>query len=134
MQMDDAETAFETARADIEAGRRTPPDVAAEAERTVLPFIHGAQARADALVRAATARASAAARDRDGRVENSRVPPELLAGLSQANRWEMCLAQYDDAWRMRVAGLRTGDADRVADGDARADAAIRSAVTMLTGS
>ena len=134
MQMDDAETAFETARADIEAGRRTPADVAAEAERTVLPFIHGAQVRADGLVRAATARASAAARDRDGHVENSRVPPALSAGLSQANRWVMCLAQYDYAWRVRVTGLRTGDAATLDDGDARAEAAIRSAVTMLTGS
>jgi hypothetical protein len=86
------------------------------------------------LVRAATAQASAAARDRDGHVENSRVPPAVRAGLSQANRWEMCLAQYEYAWRERVAGLRNGDAGRVADGDARADAAIRSAVTMLTGS
>lgn len=131
MQMEDAESAFEAARADIEARRRTPADVAAEAERTVLPFIHDAQARADALVRAATAQASAAARDPDGHVENSRLPPAVSAGLTQANRWEMCLAQYDFAWRARVTGLRTGDAGSVADGDARADAAFRSAVAML---
>jgi len=46
----------------------------------------------------------------------------------------MCLAQYDYAWRVRVTGLRTGDAATLDDGDARAEAAIRSAVTMLTGS
>jgi len=104
MQIDRAEAAFRAARTDIEAGRRTPADVAAEAERTVLPLIHDAQGRADKLLRAA---------------------------MSQAHRWEVCLARYDDAWRRRVTGLRDGDAASVADGDARAAAAIRDISEML---
>ena len=104
MQIDRAEAAFQAARTDIEAGRRTPADVAAEAERTVLPLIHDAQGRADELMRAA---------------------------MSQAHRWEVCLARYDDAWRRRVTGLRDGDAASVADGDARAAAAIRDISEML---
>ena len=77
---------------------------AAEAERTVLPLIHDAQGRADGLIRSA---------------------------MSQAHRWEVCLARYDDAWRRRVTGLRDGDAASVADGDARAAAAIRDISEML---
>ena len=104
MQIDRAEAAFRAARTDIEAGRRTPADVAAEAERTVLPLIHDAQGRADKLLRAA---------------------------MSQAHRWEVCLARYDHAWRRRVTGLRDGNAASVADGDARAAAAIRDISEML---
>ena len=57
MQIDRAEAAYRVARRDIEARRRTPADVAAEAERTVLPLIHDAQGRADELLRAAAASA-----------------------------------------------------------------------------
>jgi membrane associated rhomboid family serine protease len=104
MRIDRAEAAFRLARTDIEAGRRRSADVAAEAERTVLPFIHDAQGRADELLRAA---------------------------MAQAHTWAVCLARYDDAWRRRVTGLRDGDAASVADGDARAAAAIRDISEML---
>jgi membrane associated rhomboid family serine protease len=112
MQIDRVEAAYRVARRDIEARRRTPADMAAEAERTVLPLIHDAQGRADEMLRAATA----------------------SARLSQAYRWEACLDRYDYAWRRRVAGLRDGDAARVADGDARAAAALRDVSRILAGS
>ena len=105
MQIDRAEAAFRAARTDIEAGRRTPADVAAEAERTGAPP-HPRRARS---------RRRTAARGR----------------CRQAHRWEVCLARYDDAWRRRVTGLRDGDAASVADGDARAAAAIRDISKML---
>ena len=99
MQIDRAEAAFRVARGDFEAGRRTPADVADEAERTVLPVIHDAQGRADELLRAATA----------------------WARLSQAYRWEVCLARYDYAWRRRVRGCamatRPGRRGRRAGGE-----------------
>ena len=109
MQIDRVEAAYRVARRDIEARRRTPADVAAEAERTVLPLIHDAQGRADELLRAATA----------------------SARLWQAHRWEVCLARYDYAWRRRVTGLRDGDAASLADGDSRAAAAIRDFSLIL---
>jgi membrane associated rhomboid family serine protease len=106
-QIDRAEAAYRAARRDVDAGRRTTADVAAEAERTVLPFIRDAQGRGDDLLR---------------------------ARLSQANAWAVCLARYDYAWRRRVAGLRAGDAALVADGDARAAGAIREFSRLLAGS
>jgi membrane associated rhomboid family serine protease len=109
MQIDRAEAAYRVARRDIEARRRTPADVAAEAERTVLPLIHDAQGRADELLRAAAASAK----------------------RSQVFAWEGYLARYDYAWRLRVTGLRDGDAGRVAEGDTRASNAIRDISQML---
>jgi Rhomboid family len=130
-QIEYAEAAFRVARTDIEAGRRTPADVAAEAERTVLPLIHDAQGRADELLRAAMTRVSAAAADRDGHVEDSKLPPAIRAERLQTHGWKVCLARYDGAWRRRVTGLRGGDAAGVADGDAQAAAAIRDMSEML---
>ncbi len=117
--IDDAEAAFRVARADIAAGRRTAADVAADAERTLLPLIHDAQGRADAILRAASARASA--------IPGGGGEPAL------ATAWQMCLARYDDAWRLRIAGLRGGDAGRIAEGNARAAAAIHDLSKTLAG-
>ena len=61
------------------------------------------------------------------------MPPGPPAGVSQVYRWEVCLARYDYAWRRRVGGLREGDAAGVADGDARAAAAIRDVSRILAG-
>jgi len=134
-QIDRAEAAFQVARREIEARRRTPADVADEAERTVLPVIHDAQGRADELLRVATAWAAAtAASDRNGRIPHATIPADAGARRWQVHRLEVCLARYDDAWRRRMRGLRSGDAAGVADGDARAAVAIRDCSRVLAGS
>jgi len=134
MQIDRAEAAFRVARADIAAGKRTRADVADEAETTVLALIHDGQGRADDMLRAAMAQVSAVGADRDGLIEDSKVPPGVRARKLETHRWAVCLARYDDAWRRRVAGLRAGDAAGVADGDARAAATIREVSKILAGS
>ena len=110
MQIDRAEAAFRVARKDIEAGRRTPADVARRG---------GADRAAPHPRRAGSRRRTAARRRPRGR------------RLSQAYWWEGCLAGSDYAWRLRVTGLRDGDAGRVAEGDTRAANAIRDVSRML---
>ena len=132
-QIDEAEAAFRTARQEIQAGRRTASDVAAEAERTVLPFVHEAQLRADDLLRAATARMSGAPREPDGRVLKRNLPTEVNAGMTLAHAWAATLAQYEEAWRMRIGGLRASEMARVAEADARIAIAIRNLSATLAG-
>jgi membrane associated rhomboid family serine protease len=113
-QIDDAEAAFHEARRQIEAGRRTPAEVAADVERTVFPFIRDAQARAAKL----TPAAPAAAPRRDT------APPDVRTQLTVEQAWQLCLAEYDYAWQLRVTGLRGGDAARILEGDQRAKTAV----------
>jgi rhomboid protease GluP len=111
-RINEAEDAFRAARAGIDAGRRRAADVAADVERTVFPFIGEAQRRADEVLHAA---------------------PDVRTTLTLEQAWKSCLAEYDYAWRLRVSGLRDGDPRRVAEGDERADEAIRNMSKTLAG-
>ena len=123
-QIDAAEDAFRVALTDIGAGRRTAADVANETERTVFPFVRAAQASAEALVSAASTRGPASTRDRDGRRDTP--PPDVRVALTDERAWTLFLAEYDYAWRLRVAGLRAGDPGRIVEGDKRAQTAIQN--------
>ena len=120
-----AEANFRAAVADVRAGRRAGPEAAEAIGRLVFPPIREAQARSDRLVREEQARFLAASA-RAG----STVPADPQAGprgqaFHDAFAWAGFLARYDEAWRVRLLGLRTGDAARIADGDARAARAAR---------
>jgi len=128
-----AEDAFRSSWADVEAGRQQAADVAADVERTVFPFIRDAQGRADEILRVATARAADAPRDSDARVAHGEAPAGVRTALTLASAWKVCLAEYAAAWQLRVAGLREHDARRVAEGDERAEAAIREMSRALAG-
>lgn len=98
-----AEADYAKARADLAAGRRAAGDVVGDVERRVLPFVHEAQRRAEKLA--------------PGSFDARRAVTTELA-------WKLCLEEYERGWQLRLAGLRAGDAARVADGDARADRAL----------
>jgi rhomboid protease GluP len=120
-----AEANFRTAVADVRAGRRAGPEAAEAIGRLVFPPLREAQARSDVLLREAQAHfRAAAARAGTPPPPDPRGWPRGKA-FHDAFEWAGFLARYDEAWRVRLLGLRDGDAARIADGDARADRAVR---------
>ncbi len=120
-----AEASFRTAIADVRAGRRTAADAARTIEAALFPDLRAAEARSDVLLRSAQSRylATPPGDRRDG-PHGRRVDPTGRA-YHEAYEWVIFLARYDEAWRLRLRGLRDGDAARIAEGDARAERAVR---------
>jgi rhomboid protease GluP len=118
-----AEASFRAAVADVQAGRR-PAGASAEAiARQVFPPLREARARSGALLREARTRLLETGRQGGP----APVDPRRLArgqAYHDAYEWDGFLARYDEAWRVRLGGLRDGDAARIADGDARAARAV----------
>ena len=119
-----AEASFRAAVADVRAGKRPGPEAADAIGRLVAPRIREAQARSDRLLREAQARFQATAARR-----GATPVGDPRAGRDQAfhdaYEWAVFLARYDEAWRIRLRGLRDNDAARIGDGDARAARAVR---------
>lgn len=115
-----AEASFRAAVADVRAGRRAAAAAAEEMARQVFPPLREARARSGALLREARARLQ---ETESPGGSTPAVDPRRLArsqAYHDAYEWDGFLARYDEAWRLRLAGLRSGDAARIADGDARA--------------
>jgi hypothetical protein len=53
--------------------------------------------------------------------------------MTLAHAWAATLAQYEEAWRMRIGGLRASEMARVAEADARIAIAIRNLSATLAG-
>jgi hypothetical protein len=119
-----AEARFRAARADVQAGRRAGPEAAEAIGRQVFPPLREARARSAALLREARTRLLETGTP--GGSPPPVDPRRLPRGQAYHDvyEWDGFLARYDEAWRVRLGGLRDGDAARIADGDARAARAV----------
>jgi hypothetical protein len=120
-----AEASFRTAVADVTAGRRAAADAAGTIEGAVIPGLRAAEARSDALLRNALVRAQSTppGERRDGPHGWPAIP-----GGGRTTRPTSGSSSSPGTTRpggLRLQGLRDSDAARIAEGDARAERAVR---------
>jgi membrane associated rhomboid family serine protease len=122
-----ANAAFEQAWGDVEAGRKTPEDAADALAREVLPPIR------DARTRAASILADLQGRMHASTAADARGGPDWRQ-VQVAYAWDSYLAAYEDAWQLRIRGLRTHDRATIAEAARHARDAVDGFERILKNS
>jgi hypothetical protein len=122
-----AEAAYAQAWRDVEAGRRTPDAAADDLGREVLPRIRDARTRAASILADLQGKVSASTGP------NGRGGPDWRQ-LQDAYAWSTYLAAHEDAWQLRVRGLRTRDRSTIAEAARHERAAVDAFERIVAGS